>query len=102
MFLPIHQLQLILDASSNTMIGLGFPRYYLASFSVKQDKYRTVSDQSNYGRTKSLSLVSTYSRFQSAEPLTKGSEAVLDITFQLQIQYLVHVMLAVFGVLLKD
>lgn len=69
---------------------------------MKQGKYRTVSDQSYYGRNKSLSLVGIYNRFQSAEPLTKGSEAILNITFQLQIQYLVHVMLAVFGVLLKD
>lgn len=47
-------------------------------------------------------MVRIYTRLRSAEPLTKGSQAVLNITFQLQIQYLVHVMLAVFGVILKD
>lgn len=30
-------------------------------------------------------MVSIYTRLQYAEPLTKGSQAVLNITFQLQI-----------------
>lgn len=53
---------------------------------MKEGKPRTFSDQSKYEKQKAgFHTVGPYSRLQSAEPLTKGSQAVLNVTFQLQI-----------------